>query len=414
MSGDGHGPADGSGAPVDDDLEVVAAAAQGRSPALDAALYPHLTRGADPAGLSYLAIADGSRSGFTPEQADLIVRNPHYVAHLKALWTLAPPPDSVFELADQDSTAGRAHRRLLEATTTVRVDPEPRPPAGRPTVAAAAELPRAGAGRTRRRGWAGTLVAAAVALVVLAAAVFLGLNLRNPAGVFGPAPATTAASPTVPFAQDTFDRRTRNGLGTADRGGMWSISGSNAVEIGDYSTADGNAVFSLSSAGVRRTGYLDEVRELSADVTADAVVDKPAVGGAIYMSLIGRQISYYQNYVADVRIDQERRLRIGLSKNVDRETNSPISAYLVVPGPVEAGEPVHIRLQVFGANPTTIRAKTWHGSAAEPPDWTVQAADGDPPLQQPGGVGFTTYLNGTATNAPVTVRVPELVARPVG
>ena len=45
------------------------------------------------------------------------------------------------------------------------------------------------------------------------------------------------------------------------------------------------------------------------------------------------------------------------------------------------------------------------------------ATDGDrqrPGLQAAGAVGLTTYLSGSATNAPVVLRMDNLSARPTG
>ncbi len=183
-------------------------------------------------------------------------------------------------------------------------------------------------------------------------------------------------------------------------------------ELDGYAVAGGRATFTLTPA-LRLTGYLDDVRETSSDLLVTTVLDRPVIGGPLYMSAIGRQISYYENYVADVRVDTQNRVRIGLSKNIDRETNSPISEYLVLPGEIAPGDVISIRIQVFGTSPTTVRAKAWFGEQDEPADWIVSKVEDDPQLQKAGGVGFTTYLSQTASNPPMRVSLLEIAARPV-
>lgn len=63
-----------------------------------------------------------------------------------------------------------------------------------------------------------------------------------------------------------------------------------------------------------------------------------------------------------------------------------------------------------GVSPTTIRAKAWAAGASEPSAWTVSSTDSTGALQAPGGIGVLTYLSSSATNAPITLSVDDLVA----
>jgi hypothetical protein len=73
---------------------------------------------------------------------------------------------------------------------------------------------------------------------------------------------------------------------------------------------------------------------------------------------------------------------------------------------------MHLRVQVFGTDPTTIRAKVWKAGQPEPAAWQLSATDATASLQVPGGIGVSFYLGGTATVAPVTVAIDDLVAKP--
>ena len=67
-----------------------------------------------------------------------------------------------------------------------------------------------------------------------------------------------------------------------------------------------------------------------------------------------------------------------------------------------------MRVQVEGANPTTLRMKVWNAvSGTEPAAWQYTATDSAGP-QGAGNVGVRTYMGGAVTNAPRTVRVDDL------
>ena len=70
-----------------------------------------------------------------------------------------------------------------------------------------------------------------------------------------------------------------------------------------------------------------------------------------------------------------------------------------------------MRYQVTGTNPTTLRAKVWPTGATEPVNWMVSVSDTFAALQTAGMVGLQPYLSSTATNAPIVVRIDNLVVR---
>ena len=54
----------------------------------------------------------------------------------------------------------------------------------------------------------------------------------------------------------------------------------------------------------------------------------------------------------------------------------PLSNTVSLIGRYQKGEEIKIRMQVFGVNPTVIRAKVWRGTETEPTAWAVTAQDG--------------------------------------
>ena len=65
----------------------------------------------------------------------------------------------------------------------------------------------------------------------------------------------------------------------------------------------------------------------------------------------------------------------------------------------------------MGNGTTTVRAKIWLNGATEPAGWSLTATDTTAALQNPGAVGFYSYLPGSATNAPITLQVQSVQAQ---
>ena len=70
-----------------------------------------------------------------------------------------------------------------------------------------------------------------------------------------------------------------------------------------------------------------------------------------------------------------------------------------------AGSQLHVRMQVTGTNPTTVRLKVWPATrpnrrrGSRPPPTPSRRC------RAPARSGLTTYLSGSVTNAPVVVRM---------
>lgn len=396
----------------------------------------------------------GAIHGFTEHQADTILANPDLLRQLNRLWNAAPPTSIVTALAAQPTTDGAAQRRLLDAAyagprvgrapptsagltaypppskraTTHLIDAAEEPPGpedsaligspadvsatdgeGRPIGSIAGVRNRSrrhrGEDDHTRPSWGFLAVAAAFVLVVaVAAGTIIYRTVYVPGVTIGPAGSAQA------FAEDGFDRSVVGGLGTAPIGGPWAVSGEADI-LNDYAVEGSRAIFRLSDPGVRRTAYLGAARSDTTDVVATASVDRSVVGGPVYLSLIGRQINPQTQYVADVRIDEQNQLRLGLIRYVGSPTGSDLAPTVTL-GEVAANEPIHLRMQVYQLREgwANVRAKTWVGSDPEPEDWTISAEDKTAELQDRGAVGFTGYLSGEATNAPVTISLEDIRA----
>ncbi|MDN5727831.1 MAG: hypothetical protein L0G99_18150, partial [Propionibacteriales bacterium] len=170
------------------------------------------------------------------------------------------------------------------------------------------------------------------------------------------------------LAADAFDRDLTQGWGESNRGGRWAVLGS----PGAYRIGDGAAV--INSTDRSRGAYLPSIQHDRLDVTT-TVRPMAALPKTNRLTVIidGRRISATQGYQTVVGLTAGGGITISLvrtstSQRQDRQ-QSQISTTVTMPGADDAGEespPVAIRTQALGTNPTTLRAKAWIATGAEP------------------------------------------------
>jgi hypothetical protein len=79
-----------------------------------------------------------------------------------------------------------------------------------------------------------------------------------------------------------------------------------------------------------------------------------------------------------------------------------LTAAATVPGVTyTAGAKLRVRVEASGTSPTTVRAKVWPSSGAEPSAWLNTATDSTSGLQTAGSVGWVLYLSSGATTTSV-------------
>jgi hypothetical protein len=155
------------------------------------------------------------------------------------------------------------------------------------------------------------------------------------------------------------------------------------------------------------------VSSSATDLTAKVALDKVATGSGAYASLMGRRIAGAGDYRAKVRYTSNGAVSLSLQRTNSANAETAIAAETQVSGiTMAAGQQLLVRVQVTGTSPTTIRARVWKAGTTEPTTWQKTASDSTAGLQVPGGVGLYFYLSGSATNAPITVSVDDLVGVP--
>jgi hypothetical protein len=204
----------------------------------------------------------------------------------------------------------------------------------------------------------------------------------------------------APFAQDTFSRTVSNGLGSAETGGPWTVTGS----TGNYSVGSGTGRLRIATAGSTNYAYLGSVSSSATDLYLEVGSDKPASGSGLYFSVVGRRIAGAGEYRAKAYLTSTGAVALSLVRTAANGAETTIQSGIAIVGLNYAvGDRLAVRLQVTGTGITTVRAKVWEVGTAEPANWQRSVADTTPALQAPGGVGLMTYLSSGANNAPITV-----------
>ncbi len=207
---------------------------------------------------------------------------------------------------------------------------------------------------------------------------------------------TVSAGSGTTLAQDTFQRTVSGGWGSAQTGGAWTGSGSAtqyAVSGGTGNIAD--------AAGTTATELLKSVSTSRSDTTVTITTDIAPTGGGVFISAIGRQVG---------SVAYEGRAWISASGAVQvqlLQSGTTIQAAVVSGVAYSPGMQLNLRVQVFGTSPTTIQAKLWPATQAQPANWQVSTTDSTAALQAAGNVGLKAYLSGTASPSPVTMKFAD-------
>lgn len=219
-----------------------------------------------------------------------------------------------------------------------------------------------------------------------------------------PAPAAPA---TQAIATDSFERTVSAGLGSANPGGPWTLSGSPTA----FSVSGGRARLSLS-AGSGPSAYLQSVAATNTDVSVTAGLAKAPLGGPGYLALVARRAGA-NDYRLKLRRPGTGTATVSLVRSIGGAETALATAQL--PTSIGPTDLVRLRVQVTttGAG-TSLRARAWELGTVEPGSWLLTAADTTTALQAPGSIGLWAYLSGSATNAPVVALFDDLSAVDTG
>jgi PKD repeat protein len=215
----------------------------------------------------------------------------------------------------------------------------------------------------------------------------------------------TVFDPAVQYASDTFTRTVTNGLGTADFGGPWTLSGT----ASGFSVANGVGRIA-GAVAANRAAYLTGPRQTDIDMTTDVALDRASTGGGAYFSLIGRRVSSGNDYRLKLRYMPDGSVIAYLVRTVGA-TETILASATVAGLTVNPGDMLRARFVVSGTTTTTLRAKVWRKTSQEPQNWLVTNTGATPAaLQTTGDVGILLYVSGSWTGTAPAVTIDNVAA----
>ena len=220
------------------------------------------------------------------------------------------------------------------------------------------------------------------------------------------APEEQPAIANVVLLQDTFSRATSRGWGAADSGGSWTT---------DYgltrTSVDGaTGVITMTGGGTANSVSSPVLDSTSTDSTVDFVLDQLPTGAGAYVSYVGRA-NASGLYQLSLHTSAGGVVSMTVSKKVGGVETALGSARLS--GAYGAGQVLHLRFVVDGAESTRLQAKAWLDDADEPSAWAIDTTDDDTALAAPGKVGVVTYTSGKADSSELILHVDNLVVESV-
>ena len=211
------------------------------------------------------------------------------------------------------------------------------------------------------------------------------------------APAAANAATTV--AQDPFTRAVTTGWGTADVGGAWSM-GQGPSSALSVAAGEGSLHTPAGYANLRVVNLASTpTRDVDATVKM-TISGVQGSGGSAYGALLLRRQSDGSYYrvglwaLATGKLIMHSQTSAGETVAPDADTGIAFTpgAYM-------------LRVQLQGANPTTLRAKAWKPGATEPSTWLTETKITRGP-QVAGALGVRTSV--ASTTAPVTFKLDDL------
>lgn len=233
------------------------------------------------------------------------------------------------------------------------------------------------------------------------------LTVTDNVGATGTVTSPVTVAPAEPkvVASDNFGRTLASGWGAADQGGSWTLSDRTSL----YSASGSAARLGLQAAGSGPSAFLNAVSARDVDAQIDFSLDKATTGGGVYEYLAVRRVGT-SDYRLAARVQSNGAVTLTVMKVINgTETN--IATSTVAGLSIAANDVLRMRFKVTGTGTTTLTGKAWKVGTNEPGSWQVSTTDSQAQLQAAGAVGVKAYVSGSATNAPLTVTLDNLLVR---
>lgn len=211
--------------------------------------------------------------------------------------------------------------------------------------------------------------------------------------------ASNAQGPDI-YVRDLFGRTVNNHWGSADSGGRYSIASNSS----DFAVRDSVGLITVPSKN--RTVYLNvSARDVNSSVRVKT--NKRPSGGSQTLLMFVRNVNG-NSYVGRLRLAPSGKVFVRMGKQIGgriiffgRDVKVPNVAH-------SPDQYVFLKMQVTGANPATIRVRSWKHGQTEPTTWISEFRDSTGNLQQAGGIGLRIGAKAKVTNRPFVFSFDDL------
>ena len=155
------------------------------------------------------------------------------------------------------------------------------------------------------------------------------------------------------------------------------------------------------------TAGLTSVSAANVDVSLDVSADKPSTGNGPYVTMAVRRQGTSDYHLKVVFGSSSTSLI--LSRAISGVETILVQRTIAT---LQLQNGVHMRFQVSGTSPSTLRASVWAVGTPPPSTWQLTGTDSTAALQSAGSFLLTNYLSSSATNAPITLSFDNLLISP--
>ncbi|WP_460783888.1 PKD domain-containing protein [Microbacterium tumbae] len=190
-------------------------------------------------------------------------------------------------------------------------------------------------------------------------------------------------------ASDAFNRAVSSGWGSADKGGVWTVTGGSATVA---TVGDGVGRLNIAVGGTREL-VLASTSILDSESRVTYTLQNGPASGILYAG-VGARRGDQGGYRAAAWHRADGSTWLVIQRNGTAIASVPLSGVTW-----SAGSTFHLATEVAGSSPTTIKAKLWADGSAEPANWQLQTTDSTAALQVAGAATVYGYRSASGAGA---------------
>ena len=191
----------------------------------------------------------------------------------------------------------------------------------------------------------------------------------------------------APIASDSFERTVSGAWGSADDGGLYTVTGTPA----DYAVSGGAGAQTHTTLSAIHCATLGDLVNLDTDSIATVYPGRVATGSAFQLGVVARYIDASTMMFGAAQFETDGTVTAVIMSRVGGVDTPMTSTAGVGTYTVSTGH--RVRMRAVG---NTVQVKVWPSTMIEPPEWLASSTD---PNVQEGINGLRSQTSAGLTNA---------------